>query len=129
LDADQLKFNLAIRDWATEKSYVMVTTGNDEKLAIKYKASNDLMDDESLQLLKTGISQHISRLAFENELAVDLDFTDLGYGDLAVFVTVKPAMSKAEASSEYLDLLYLGPRMTAVQFQRLNALRKKYGFI
>lgn len=129
MDADQLKFNLAIRDWATEKSYVMVTTGSDEKIAVKYKESNDLMDEESLSLLKTGIARHLNRLAFENELTVDLDFTDLGYGDLAVFITVKPAISKAEAASEYLDLLYLGPQMTADQFQRLNALKRKFNFI
>lgn len=107
----------------------MVTTGSDEKIAVKYKESNDLMDEESLSLLKTGIARHLNRLAFENELTVDLDFTDLGYGDLAVFITVKPAISKAEAASEYLDLLYLGPQMTADQFQRLNALKRKFNFI
>lgn len=129
MEKNQLDFNLAVRDWAATKSWPIVSTGSDDKIALRYKESNEIMGDEELELLRSGIARHINRLAFDHELSADLDFTDLGYGDLAVFVTIKAATTRAEAAGEYLDLLNLGPRMSPEQFQRLNALKKRYGFI
>lgn len=129
MEDNQLKFNLAVREWAEDRHFTMVATGSDQKVAVKFKDSNEIMGDEELELLRIGIARHINRLAFEYELSVDLDFADLGYGDLAVFISMKQAVSRAEAANEYLDLLYLGPKMTPDQFQRMNALKKRYGFI
>lgn len=129
MDPNQLAFNLAVRDWASQQSYTMATTGDDEKLTVKYKSSSEEITDDELELRKSGIERHLRRLAFDHELTVDLDFTDLGHGDKAVFITMKPALTRVEASAEYYDLLYLGYRRTADQLQRLNALKKRYGFI
>lgn len=107
----------------------MVTTGNDDKIAVKYKSSSESWSDEELELRKTGISRHLDRLAFDHELAVSLDFTDLGFGDLAVFIDIRSALRREEAAGEYLDILNLGPRMSAEQFQRMQALKKRFGFI
>lgn len=129
MDKNQLDFNLAIRDWATQQSYTLASTGDDQKLTVKYKSSSEEIPDDELELRKTGIERHVRRLAFDYELTVELDFADLGYGDKAVFITMKPALTREEASAEYYDLLYLGYRRTADQLQRLNALKKRYGFI
>ena len=125
----QLEFNFAVREWANEESYAIIPTGDDNKLTIKYcNRADQAIFDEQLEEMNRDVSAKIKALAERHDAEIELEFTDLGFGELGVIIYIKEPPGREEAKVEYYDLLYLGPRRTDEQYLRLQILIKKYGF-
>lgn len=126
----QLEFNLAVRTWVNEASFSIVPSGTDEKLIIKYAdlMKNQLMSDEQAQDLRRDLILKIKEIACQYDADIDLEFSDLGFGELGMIIYLKEPAFREEAKAEYYDLLYLGPRRTDDQHARLQTLIRKYGF-
>lgn len=126
----QLEFNFAIREWVNESFFSLVPSGADEKLIIKYAdlSKNQSLTEEALEELRRETSSKIKELACRHDADIDLEFTDLGFGELGIIVYVKEPAGREEAKEEYYDLLYMGARRSDEQHRRLQILIKKYGF-
>lgn len=125
----QLEFNLAVREWANEERYAIIPSGDDNKLTIKYcNRADQAIFDEQIEEMNRDISSKIRALAERHDADIELEFTDLGFGELGVIVYIKDPPNRGAAQEEYYDLLYLGPRRSDEQYLRLQILIKKYGF-
>lgn len=126
----QLEFNLAVREWANESFFALVPSGADEKLIIKYAdlSKNQALTEEALEELRRETSAKIQEMASRHDADIELEFSDLGFGELGIIVYIKEPPGREEAKEEYYDLLYMGARRTDEQHLRLQILLKKYGF-
>ena len=125
----QLAFAIAIRDWAASVNYPIKKSGSDEKIIIQYctGALLSMWSDAELQHQKDYMANAVSRLSADHDVLYDIEYTDLGYGDLAMIVNIKSA-NKSLAQERYYDLLQLGPKLTPAQLSELNRLKERYGF-
>lgn len=125
----QLEFNLAVREWINEELYSLVPSGADEKMIIKYaNRSEQAIFDDQLEELNRDITLKVKEIACRHDVEIDLEFTDLGFGELGLIIYLKEPPGREEAKEEYYDLLYMGARRTDEQHLRLQILIKKYGF-
>jgi hypothetical protein len=125
----QLAFAIAIRDWAASVNYPIKQSGSDEKIIIQY-CTGDLLSmwsDVEVQHQKDYMANAISRLSVDHDILYDIEYTDIGHGDLAMVVNIKIA-NRGGAQERYYDLLQLGPKRTPEQFSELNRLKERYGF-
>jgi hypothetical protein len=125
----QLEFNLTIREWVGTTSYSLIPSGTDEKIIIKYANRVDqAIFDDQLEEINRDLTLRIKEMAERSDVNVDLEFTDLGFGELGLIIYIKDPPGREEAKEEYYDLLYNSSRLTNEQFARLKTLVKKYGF-
>lgn len=125
----QLEFNLAVREWAVQASYTIIPSGTDDKITIKYANRVDqAIYDDQLEEMNRDISLRVKEISCRYDVNIDLEFKDLGNGELGLIISLKDAPNREEAKEEYYDLLYMGPRRTDDQCARLQTLIKKYGF-
>lgn len=127
---DQLAFNIAVRNWAESTHFSVTPAGTDERIIVKYcdLAKQQLLSDEDLEDIRRAIVTKLRDLALQHNVETEIEFSDLGYGDLGAIIHLKEPMGRNEAQEEYYDLLYLGPRRTDEQYNRLQTLIRKYGF-
>lgn len=126
----QLEFNLAVREWANEACLGLVPSGADEKLVLKYADlnKNQSLNEEQLEELRRDLSLKVKEMACRHDADIEIEFTDLGFGELGLIIYIKEPPGREEAKEEYYDLLYMGARRTDEQHLRLQILIKKYGF-
>ena len=125
----QLAFNLAVREWANDERYSLVPSGSDDKMIVKYANRVDqAIFDEQLEEMNRSITSKLREFAERHDTDIDLEFTDLGFGELGIIIYLKEPPGREAAAEEYYDLLYMGPRRSDEQCLRLQTLIKKYGF-
>jgi hypothetical protein len=125
----QLEFNLAVREWVATTSYSIIPSGSDDKITIKYaNRVDEALFDEQLEELNRSLTYKVKELAEKPDVSIDVEFTDLGFGELGMIVYIREAAGREEAKEEYYDLLYNSSRLTDDQFARMKTLIRKYGF-
>lgn len=125
----QLEFNLAVREWVATTSYTLIPSGTDDKLTIKYaNRVDEAIYDDQLEELNRNLTLRVKEIAEKYDVTVDIEFTDLGFGELGMILYLREAPGRESAKEEYYDLLYNSSRLSSEQFARMKSLIKKYGF-
>lgn len=125
----QLEFNLAVRDWVIAASFTIIPSGRDDKITIKYANRVDqAIYDDQLEEMNRDLTLKVKEIACRYDVDVDLEFKDLGNGELGLLIYLREPPGREEAKVEYYDLLYNSSKLTSDQFARMQILIKKYGF-
>ncbi|MEM3097496.1 MAG: hypothetical protein QXU32_02085 [Nitrososphaerales archaeon] len=122
------EFGQAINNWITENNYRVIYS-DDKTIVIKFMSANNKasMSDEEIQFEKFKLTKSVHQIAGINDVEADIGFRDID-NDIFTCITIKPTMTREEASCRYYDLMKLGAKMTNEQYKEFIDLKKKFGF-